>query len=145
MTTRRLVLSRSAALIGAASTGLLLPQIARAQSNKVRVGLMLPYTGTFGLIGAGIENGFRMALNEKNVPLWLETPLESLVVEKGRVVGACVRRRGQTMRIGARKGVLMAAGGFEQSGALRAAHLALPQPERSGGQTGNTGNDRAGH
>jgi branched-chain amino acid transport system substrate-binding protein len=65
MTTRRLVLSRSAALIGAASTGLLLPQIARAQSNKVRVGLMLPYTGTFGLIGAGIENGFRMALNEK--------------------------------------------------------------------------------
>lgn len=65
MTTRRLVLSRSAALIGAASTGLLLPQIARAQGNKVRVGLMLPYTGTFGLIGAGIENGFRMALNEK--------------------------------------------------------------------------------
>jgi branched-chain amino acid transport system substrate-binding protein len=65
MTTRRLVLSRSAALIGAATTGLLLPQIARAQGNKVRVGLMLPYTGTFGLIGAGIENGFRMALNEK--------------------------------------------------------------------------------
>jgi branched-chain amino acid transport system substrate-binding protein len=65
MTNRRLVLSRSAALIGAASTGLLLPQIARAQGNKVRVGLMLPYTGTFGLIGAGIENGFRMAIDEK--------------------------------------------------------------------------------
>ncbi len=65
MTTRRLVLSRSAALIGAASTGLLLPQIARAQGSKIRVGLMLPYTGTFGQIGAGIENGFRMALDEK--------------------------------------------------------------------------------
>ena len=38
MTTRRLVLSRGAALVGAASTGLLLPQIARAQSGKVRVG-----------------------------------------------------------------------------------------------------------
>ena len=65
MTTRRLVLSRSAALIGAASTGLLLPQIARAQSNKVRVGFMLPYTGTFAQLGVAIENGVRMAINER--------------------------------------------------------------------------------
>lgn len=64
MTTRRLVLSRSAALVGAASTGLLLPEIVRAQSAKVRVGLMLPYTGTFAQLGVAIENGFRMALAE---------------------------------------------------------------------------------
>ena len=65
MSTRRLVLTRSAALIGAASTALLLPQIARAQSNKVRVGLMLPYTGTFAQLGVAIENGFRMAIAEQ--------------------------------------------------------------------------------
>jgi branched-chain amino acid transport system substrate-binding protein len=65
MTTRRLVLSRSAAVVGAASAGLLLPQIVRAQSNKVRVGLMLPYTGTFAQLGVAIENGVRMAINEK--------------------------------------------------------------------------------
>ena len=65
MTTRRLVLTRSAAVVGAASAGLLLPQIARAQSNKVRVGLMLPYTGTFAQLGVAIENGVRMAINEK--------------------------------------------------------------------------------
>ncbi len=65
MTTRRLVLSRSAALVGAASSGLLLPQIARAQSSKIRVGLMLPYTGTFAQLGVAIENGFRMALDEQ--------------------------------------------------------------------------------
>jgi branched-chain amino acid transport system substrate-binding protein len=65
MTTRRLVLSRSAALIGAASTGLLLPQIARAQGGKFRVGLMLPYTGTFAQLGVAIENGFRMAIDEQ--------------------------------------------------------------------------------
>src|SRR3989344_2800196 len=35
MTTRRLVISRSAALVGAASTGLLLPSIVRAQSGKL--------------------------------------------------------------------------------------------------------------
>ncbi len=65
MTSRRLVLTRGAALVGAASTSLLLPSIARAQSNKIRVGLMLPYTGTFGQIGQTIENAFRMALDEK--------------------------------------------------------------------------------
>ncbi len=65
MTTRRLVLTRSAAIIGAASSGLLLPQIVRAQSDKVRVGFMLPYTGTFAQLGVAIENGVRMALNEQ--------------------------------------------------------------------------------
>ena len=62
---RRLVLSRSAAIIGAASTGLLLPEIVRAQSGKVRVGFMLPYTGTFAQLGVAIENGFRLAINEQ--------------------------------------------------------------------------------
>ena len=65
MTTRRLVIARSAALIGAASTSLLLPEIVRAQSNKIRVGLMLPYTGTFAQLGVAIENGFRMAIAEQ--------------------------------------------------------------------------------
>jgi branched-chain amino acid transport system substrate-binding protein len=65
MTTRRLVLSRSAAVMGAASTGLLLPGLARAQSGKVKVGLMLPYTGTFATLGVAIENGVRMAIEQQ--------------------------------------------------------------------------------
>jgi branched-chain amino acid transport system substrate-binding protein len=65
LTSRRLILTRSAAIVGAASTGLLLPQIVRAQSNKVRVGFMLPYTGTFAPLGVAIENGFRMAIDEQ--------------------------------------------------------------------------------
>ena len=65
MSTRRLVLTRSAALIGAASSSLLLPEIARAQAAKIRVGLMLPYTGTFAQLGVAIENGFRMAIAEQ--------------------------------------------------------------------------------
>ena len=64
-TTRRLVLTRSAAVIGAASTGLLLPELAQAQSGKLRVGLMLPYTGTFAQLGVAIENGFRLAVDEQ--------------------------------------------------------------------------------
>ncbi len=65
MTTRRLVITRSAAIVGAASTGLLLPEIVRAQGNKVRVGFMLPYTGTFAQLGVAIENGVRLAIDEK--------------------------------------------------------------------------------
>ncbi|MET4580359.1 ABC transporter substrate-binding protein [Ottowia thiooxydans] len=62
---RRLMLSRGAALAGASSVGLLLPQIVRAQSNKIKVGFMLPYTGTFAQLGVAIENGVRMAIAEK--------------------------------------------------------------------------------
>ena len=84
MTTRRLVLSRSAAIVGAASTGLLLPQIVRAQSNRIRVGLMLPYTGTYAPLGVAIENGFRMAIEERGGKLagreieWFKVDDESL-------------------------------------------------------------------
>lgn len=62
---RRLLLSRSAAVVGASSAGLLLPQIVRAQGSKVRVGFMLPYTGTYAQLGVAIENGVRMAIAEK--------------------------------------------------------------------------------
>lgn len=62
---RRLVLSRTAAVVGAGSAGLLLPEIVRAQGSKVRVGFMLPYTGTYAQLGVAIENGVRMAIAEK--------------------------------------------------------------------------------
>ena len=65
MTTRRLILSRSAALVGAVSAGLLSPASTRAQGSKIRVGLMLPYTGTFAQLGVAIENGFRLAIDEQ--------------------------------------------------------------------------------
>jgi branched-chain amino acid transport system substrate-binding protein len=65
MTTRRHVLTQTAALASAASSGLLVPSLAQAQSGKVRVGLMLPYTGTFAQLGVAIENGLRMAINEQ--------------------------------------------------------------------------------
>lgn len=64
-TSRRQVLTSSVALVGAAASGLGLTQQAQAQTAKLRVGFMLPYTGTFAQLGVAIENGFRMALNEQ--------------------------------------------------------------------------------
>ena len=65
MTSRRQMLAQGAALLGATSTGLLLPQHVLAQSGKIRVGFMLPYTGTYAQLGVAIENGVRMAINEQ--------------------------------------------------------------------------------
>src|SRR4028118_1940397 len=65
MPTRRLVLTRAAAAVGAASPGPLLPPVAPAPPPRVRVGFMLPYTGTFAQLGVNIENGVRMAIDER--------------------------------------------------------------------------------
>jgi branched-chain amino acid transport system substrate-binding protein len=37
-----------------------------AQGAKIRIGLMLPYTGTYAQLGAAIENGFRLAFQERD-------------------------------------------------------------------------------
>ena len=62
---RRQILAQGAALLGTTASGLLVPQHALAQSGKIRVGFMLPYTGTFAQLGVAIENGVRMAINEQ--------------------------------------------------------------------------------
>ena len=62
---RRQILQGAATLGGAAALGALLPTLARAQSESIRLGLMLPYTGTYAQLGVAIENGFRLALDEK--------------------------------------------------------------------------------
>ena len=59
---RREFLKSTAA--GAAVAGLALPGLSFAQGAKIKVGLMLPYTGTFASLGVAIENGFRLALQE---------------------------------------------------------------------------------
>lgn len=61
---RRGFLRNAVALGGAATAGLLIPNFARAQSAKLRLGLMLPYTGTYAQLGVAIENGFRLALGQ---------------------------------------------------------------------------------
>ena len=56
-----------AALSGASAAGVLLPATlaqAQAAGAKIRVGLMLPYTGTYAQLGVAIENGFRLAMAE---------------------------------------------------------------------------------
>ena len=52
-------------------------------------------------------------------PLWTNTAMQDLIVEDGRVVGARVSRDGVQLNVEARKGVLLAAGGFGHNKEMR--------------------------
>ena len=94
----------------------------------------------FLTLGTALVGGLRKALNEASVPLWLESPMLDLIAENGRVTGAVIWREGRRVCIGTRKGVILAAGGFERNTVMRQQYLPqLPDPLRSGGQQGNTG------
>ena len=91
-------------------------------------------------LGNALVGGLRLALNQRNVPLWLETGLEQLVTEDGKLTGAIVNQRGTRLAVRARKGVVLAAGGFDKNQAMRDANAPLyPRAWLSGGVEGNTG------
>lgn len=91
-------------------------------------------------LGNALVGGLRLALDERRVPIWLESPMQDLIVEDGRVAGAVVRHAGRTVAVRAKRAVILAAGGFEQSAEMRRTHTPSQTEARlSGGQTGNTG------
>ncbi|NKY53718.1 FAD-binding protein [Nocardia vermiculata] len=74
-----------------------------------------------------------------NATLHLNSPLVELVVEDGAVTGAIVERDGQRVAIRTRKGVVLSAGGFEQSDALRTRFGVPGQARDTMGPWGNQG------
>src|SRR3954468_12632274 len=58
------IVRRMGAVAAIAATTLLLAIPAAAQQGKLKVGLMLPYTGTYAALGNAITNGFKLAVEE---------------------------------------------------------------------------------
>ena len=76
-------------------------------------------------LGNALTGALRVALNEAGVPMWLKTPMRELVTEGGRVVGLVVEKDGKPFAIRARKGVVLAAGGFDKNQQMRDANAPL--------------------
>ncbi len=76
--------------------------------------------------GAGVMRLY-WSCKERGIQIERNTALQELITDDtGRVVGAVVQQNGKTLRIGARKGVVLAAGGFEHNQAMREAYLPAP-------------------
>ena len=93
--------------------------------------------------GQALVGGLLTALRKRNIPLWLNTPLQSLTTQGGRVTGVVVQKDGQSVSIVATKGVILGAGGFERNQAMREQYLPKPTDlawtaTPPGGNTGDT-------
>ncbi|WP_284742429.1 FAD-binding protein [Amycolatopsis sp. RTGN1] len=87
----------------------------RALAAKLRRRPLL--TNGSSLVGQLVEHAVA-----RGIPIWLESSVTELVVEDGRVRGVRVSQGGTTKTVEARKGVLLAAGGFAHNAEMRLEH-----------------------
>ncbi len=91
-------------------------------------------------LGQALAAGLRVGLLGARVPVWLSTPMTGLVVDDGKVTGVNATRDGSPITIKARRGVLVATGGFERNAAMRAQYQRQPiGTDWTVGSPGNTG------
>ena len=89
---------------------------------------------------AGVAR-LRLSMMDRDMPLWLNSPMQELITdEQGRVIGAVIDKHGTVVRVQARKAVILACGGFEHNQQLREQYLPKPtNKEWSAGVRSNTG------
>lgn len=118
-----------------------LRDVLRETLDAERLGAALPdpLVGGQSLIGRFL----RALAGGPKTTLWRNSPLVELVADGGEVVGAVVERteEGQTyrLRIRARRGVLLAAGGFERNDEMRTAYGVPGVARDTMGPDGNVG------
>lgn len=112
-------------------------RVARHTLDVLRHGRGMTLTNGNALAG-------RLALSamDLNLPMWLSSPVESLIHEDGGVKGAVVRRDGDRRRVMARLGVVLACGGFPNDIERRRAlfpHAPTGREHHTPSPPGNTG------
>ena len=97
-------------------------------------------------IGQSLAARMRLALKQQDIPLWLNSPMTELITDvDGTVTGAVVEHGGAQKRIHARRGVILAAGGFDHDMEWRRQHLPVLEKDWSFGNPAAMGDGiRAG-
>ena len=91
-------------------------------------------------IGQSLVARLRLAMKEHNIPLWLESPMTELIEGPDRtVLGAVVEHEGAALRIGARRAVILATGGFDHDMDWRREHQPVLKDDWSFGNPLATG------
>jgi succinate dehydrogenase/fumarate reductase flavoprotein subunit len=112
-------------------------RLSRHALDVLRYGRGMTLTNGNALAGRLAKSAFDL-----NIPLWLSSPVRELIVEDGAVRGAIVERDGKPVRVAARRGVVLACGGFPHDVERRKAmfpHAPTGTEHFSPGPTGNTG------
>jgi succinate dehydrogenase/fumarate reductase flavoprotein subunit len=105
--------------------------------DVMRYGRGMNLTNGNALAGRLAKSAFDL-----KIPLWLSSPVRELIVEDGTVRGAMVERGGRLVRVNARRGVVLACGGFPHDVARRQKmfpHAPTGNEHFSPGPAGNTG------
>lgn len=95
--------------------------------------------GTRLVMGNALVARLFKALIDRGVPVITEARAGRLLKEDGRISGAEVTVNGRTHRIVARKGVVMAGGGFPANSNWREVHLPAPAPQHTPAADGADG------
>jgi len=69
----------------------------------------------------------KAAVIDRAIPAHVETPVRELVVDNGRVVGVRAERAGQSFWVRAKKGVVLAIGGYDWNAKLARQYEQLPE------------------
>jgi 3-oxosteroid 1-dehydrogenase len=77
-------------------------------------------------LGPALVARLRRSMLDRNIPLWLDAPVQELVMDGDRVRGALVKHQGKTKLVHARRGVLLGTGGFSHNASLRQQYQQAP-------------------
>ena len=90
--------------------------------------------------GNSLMGRLLLSLKDRNIRAWLNTSIQELVFEDGKAVGAVLNKEGEILRVKARRGVVLAAGGFSRNLEMRQKYQRHPiTTEWTAGTPSNTG------
>ena len=79
--------------------------------------------------GAASVTRLFASIKKRNIPIWRSAALKEFILRDNKVIGAVIQKDGRLIKVQARRGVIVASGGFGQNQEMREKYL--PKPTNS--------------